>query len=183
MLIWLLIPLRQYRSRFFIFFLFPAIAIIAVQTLHLFMARVNSSFIHFTCLTLSALSIIEINKHKTVSWAGFLTLFYTLTTLLFLRYSSEWRLLLLGGGFVAGFISFEVSKFIIKEYSLNRTFNPFHIILFVYFSNHFFSKMIFSFVADTSLLAVFSFITIFTSIISGFCFILLRENNRFVFNI
>ncbi len=183
MLIWLLIPLRQYRSRFFIFFLFPAIAIIAVQTLHLFMARVNSSFIHFTCLTLSALSIIEINKHKTVSWAGFLTLFYTLTTVLFLRYSSEWRLLLLGGGFVAGFISFEITKLVINVYTQKRIFNAFHLLLLVYFFNHFFSKMMFAFIYDSGSIAGYAFFTIILSIFCGFSFILLREDNRFIFKV
>ncbi|NUN09011.1 MAG: hypothetical protein HUU54_07535 [Ignavibacteriaceae bacterium] len=183
-IIWVLVPVRHYRTRFFWFFLCPSMSGIVTEIIRNYTIIRNTSLAQFTLMTLGALSIIYINKHKT-SFAGIsVTFFYAFIVFLVHAYDFGWQVMMFGRAVIAGFTSFEITKLILQNFIKNREFNLFHFMLITFFTNMTITNLSFGLSGDVANNVGFIFFNLFVNFFYGLYFILFREDFRkFIFKV
>lgn len=183
-IIWVFVPLRHYRTRFFWFFLCPAVSGILTEFIRNHSIIKNTALPQFMLMTLGSLAIIHINKHRTSAAAISITLFYAVIVLMVHGFDFGWQVMMFGRAIIAGFTSFEITKLILKNFVQNREFNLFHFMLITFFTNMTITNLSFGLSGDVASNVGFIFFNLFVNFFYGLYFILFREDFRkFIFKV
>lgn len=182
--IWILVPIRHFNTRFFWFFLFPALSGVISETIRLIHPGSNTALPQFTLMTLGAFAIININRHRRPTAAILIFLFYCLIVFTVYKLDFGWQYMLFGRAVVVGYTAFEIMKLIINTFNERREFNIFHFMLLTFFTNIAITNLVFGLSGEMALSSGFSFFNLFVSFFYGLYFILFRENfSKFIFKV